>query len=37
MIAAGLLQDMAALHGNQRSRLGYTRAAKAVVALPMRV
>lgn len=37
MAGAGLLQDMAALQANQRSQLGYKRAAKAVVALPMLV
>jgi histidinol phosphatase-like PHP family hydrolase len=37
MAAAGLLQDMAALQGNERSQLGYKRAAKAVVALPVTV
>jgi histidinol phosphatase-like PHP family hydrolase len=37
MVAAGLLQDMAALQGNERSQLGYKRAAKAVVALPLTV
>ena len=37
MAAAGLLQDMAALQPNERSQLGYKRAAKAVVALPMEV
>ena len=37
MIAAGLLQDMAALQGNERSQLGYKRAAKAVIGLPMPV
>ena len=37
MIAAGLLHDMAALQGNQRSQLGYKRAAKAVIGLPMLV
>ena len=37
MTAAGLLQDMAALQPNERSALGYKRAAKAVIALPMPV
>src|SRR5688572_30993625 len=37
MTAAGLLHDMAALQGNQRSQLGYKRAAKAVIALPLLV
>src|SRR5687767_14051823 len=37
MTAAGLLHDMAALQGNQRSQLGYKRAAKAVIGLPMLV
>jgi histidinol phosphatase-like PHP family hydrolase len=37
MIAAGLLHDMAALQGNERSQLGYKRAAKAVIALPLPV
>jgi histidinol phosphatase-like PHP family hydrolase len=37
MTAAGLLYDMAALQGNERSGLGYKRAAKAVVALPVLV
>jgi putative hydrolase len=37
MMAAGLLQDMAALQANERSALGYKRAAKAVVALPVLV
>jgi putative hydrolase len=37
MIAAGLLHDMAALQGNQRSQLGYKRAAKAVIGLPVTV
>jgi putative hydrolase len=37
MLAAGLLQDMAALQGHERSQLGYKRAAKAVVALPLPV
>ena len=35
MRAAGLLHDMAALQGNERSQLGYKRAAKAVIALPL--
>ena len=35
MIAAGLLHDMAAVQGNQRSQLGYKRAAKAVIGLPL--
>ena len=37
MSAAGLLQDMAALQPNERSQLGYKRAAKAVIALPVTV
>jgi putative hydrolase len=37
MIAAGLLHDMAALQGNKQSELGYKRAAKAVIGLPMPV
>ena len=37
MTAAALLQDLAALQPNQRSQLGYKRAAKAVVALPVLV
>ncbi len=37
MTAAGLLHDMAALQGNQRSQLGYQRAAKAVIGLPLLV
>jgi putative hydrolase len=37
MRAAGLLHDMAALQGNERSQLGYKRAAKAVVGLPLPV
>jgi len=37
MIAAGLLHDMAALQPNERSQLGYKRAAKAVIALPLTV
>ncbi len=37
MTAAGLLHDMAALQGNERSQLGYKRAAKAVIALPLLV
>src|SRR5687767_5388239 len=37
MTAAGLLHDMAALQPNERSQLGYKRAAKAVIALPVRV
>ena len=35
MNAAGLLQDMAALQPNERSQLGYKRAAKAVIGLPV--
>ena len=35
--AAGLLRDMAALQPNERSQLGYKRAAKAVIALPLPV
>jgi putative hydrolase len=35
--AAGLLYDMAALQANDRSGLGYKRAAKAVIALPVLV
>jgi histidinol phosphatase-like PHP family hydrolase len=34
VVAAGLLYDMAALQTNERSALGYKRAAKAVIALP---
>jgi histidinol phosphatase-like PHP family hydrolase len=34
MKAAGLLFDMAELQGSERSRFGYKRAAKAIVALP---
>ena len=37
MTAAGLLHDMAALQPNERSQLGYKRAAKAVIALPLTV
>ena len=37
MAAAALLHDMAALQGNAQSQLGYKRAAKAVIALPMPV
>jgi len=37
MEAAGLLQDMAALQPNERSQLGYKRAAKVVIALPLSV
>ena len=37
MTAAGLLHDMAAMQTNERSGLGYKRAAKAVVALPVLV
>ena len=37
MEAAGLLHDMAALQGSERSLLGYKRAAKAIVALPVPV
>ena len=37
MIAAGMLHDMAALQPNERSQLGYKRAAKAVIALPLTV
>ena len=37
MTAAGLLHDAAALQPNERSQLGYKRAAKAVVALPVSV
>jgi putative hydrolase len=37
MIAAGLLHDMAVLQGNERSQLGYKRAARAVIGLPMPV
>jgi histidinol phosphatase-like PHP family hydrolase len=37
MEAAGLLQDMAALQPNERSQLGYKRAAKALIALPLPV
>ena len=35
--AAGLLYDMAALQGSEGSRLGYRRAAAAIVALPASV
>jgi histidinol phosphatase-like PHP family hydrolase len=35
--AAGLLYDMAAMQANERSGLGYKRAAKAVIALPVPV
>ena len=35
MEGAGLLHDMAALQPNERSQLGYKRAAKAVIALPL--
>jgi histidinol phosphatase-like PHP family hydrolase len=35
MTAAGLLQDMAALQPNERSQLGYKRAARAVIGLPV--
>jgi histidinol phosphatase-like PHP family hydrolase len=35
--AAALLYDMAALQPTERSQLGYTRAAKAIVALPISV
>jgi putative hydrolase len=37
MEAAALLQDMAALQPNERSQLGYKRAARALVALPVPV
>ena len=37
MVAAGLLHDMAALQGLERSQLGYKRAAKVMTALPMPV
>lgn len=37
MEAAGFLHDMAALQGSERSQLGYKRAAKAIVALPVSV
>ena len=37
MAAAGLLHDMAALQPNDRAQLGYKRAAKAVIGLPMMV
>ena len=37
MEAAGLLQDMALLQAGERSQLGYKRAAKAIVALPVPV
>jgi histidinol phosphatase-like PHP family hydrolase len=37
MVAAGLLHDMAALQPNERSQLGYKRAARAVTALPVAV
>ena len=35
MKGAGLLHDMAALQPNERSQLGYKRAARAVIALPV--
>jgi histidinol phosphatase-like PHP family hydrolase len=35
--AAGLLQDMAALQPNEHSQLGYKRAAKALIGLPLPV
>lgn len=35
--AAALLYDMAALHASERSRIGYKRAAAAIVALPASV
>ena len=37
MEAAALLHDMAALQPNERSQIGYKRAAKAIVALPLLV
>ena len=37
MSAAGLLHDMAALQPSERSQLGYKRAAKAVIGLPVTV
>ena len=37
MQAAGLLHDMAALQPNERAQLGYKRAARAVIALPVLV
>jgi histidinol phosphatase-like PHP family hydrolase len=37
MLAAGLLQDMALLQPNERSQLGYKRAARAIVALSVQV
>jgi putative hydrolase len=37
MAAAGLLYDMALLQPNERSQLGYRRAAQAIVALPVAV
>lgn len=37
MAAAGLLYDMAIVQSSERSRFGYTRAAKAIVALPASV
>ena len=37
MAAASLLCDMAALQATERSQFGYTRAAKAIVGLPVSV
>ena len=37
ILAAGLLHDMAALQSTERSRFGYKRAAKAIIALPASV
>jgi len=37
MEGAGLLHDMAALQPNERAQLGYKRAAKALIALPVPV
>jgi len=37
MAAAALLYDMAALQPNERSQIGYKRAAKAVIGLPVSV
>jgi histidinol phosphatase-like PHP family hydrolase len=37
MLAAGLLYDMAIVQSSERSRFGYTRAAKAIVGLPASV
>ena len=37
MLAAGLLYDMAIVQSSERSRFGYSRAAKAIVGLPASV